>query len=128
MVAGLAEPTVDFARASIDRIKLLQVPYRLLYPGILVFCCIGTYSLQNNVFDIYLAVLSKGVPSPLARESDEEKAEEPAAAKPEEKKDEKKEEKAPEKVTVKVDLDGLTQRIVAFPLEAAGCQNEFGCP
>jgi tricorn protease len=68
--------------------------------------------------NIYLAVLSKGVPSPLARESDEEKAEEPAE--PEEKKDEKKEEKAPEKVTVKVDLDGLTQRIVAFPLDAAG--------
>jgi len=38
-------------------VKLLQVPYRLLYPGILTFCCIGTYSLQNNVFDIYLSVL-----------------------------------------------------------------------
>jgi len=38
-------------------VKLLQVPYRLLYPGILVFCCIGTYSLQNNVMDIYLSVL-----------------------------------------------------------------------
>ncbi|HET8772671.1 MAG TPA: PDZ domain-containing protein, partial [Thermoanaerobaculia bacterium] len=71
--------------------------------------------------NIYLAVLAKGVPSPLARESDEEKAEEPAAAKPEEKTDDKKDEKkAPEKVTVKVDLDGLSQRIVAFPLDAAG--------
>jgi TctA family transporter len=38
-------------------VKLLQVPYRLLYPAILVFCCIGIYSLQNNVFDILLAVV-----------------------------------------------------------------------
>jgi TctA family transporter len=38
-------------------VKLLQVPYRLLYPGILVFCCIGVYSLQNNVFDILLTVI-----------------------------------------------------------------------
>jgi TctA family transporter len=33
-------------------VKLLQVPYRLLYPAILVFCCIGVYSLQNNVLDV----------------------------------------------------------------------------
>ncbi|MDH5285025.1 MAG: tripartite tricarboxylate transporter permease [Betaproteobacteria bacterium] len=38
-------------------VKLLQVPYRLLYPAILVFCCIGTYSLQNNVFDVVLTVV-----------------------------------------------------------------------
>ena len=38
-------------------IKLLQVPYRLLYPAILLFCCVGVFSLQNNVFDIYLTVL-----------------------------------------------------------------------
>ena len=36
--------------------KLLQVPYRLLYPGILLFCCIGTYSLNNNVFDVIISV------------------------------------------------------------------------
>ena len=67
--------------------------------------------------NLYLAVLAKGVPSPLARESDEEKSAEAAPAKAEEKKaEEKKEEKKPEKVTVKVDLDGLSQRIVAFPL------------
>jgi putative tricarboxylic transport membrane protein len=33
-------------------VKLLKVPYRLLYPAILLFCCIGVYSLQNNVFDV----------------------------------------------------------------------------
>ncbi|MFO1283880.1 MAG: tripartite tricarboxylate transporter permease [Burkholderiales bacterium] len=38
-------------------VKLLKVPYRLLYPAILLFCCIGVYSLQNNVFDIILTVV-----------------------------------------------------------------------
>jgi putative tricarboxylic transport membrane protein len=38
-------------------VKLLQVPYRLLYPAILVFCCIGTYSLNNNVFDVLMTVI-----------------------------------------------------------------------
>jgi len=38
-------------------VKLLQVPYRYLYPSILVFCCIGVYSLNNNVFDVYMTVL-----------------------------------------------------------------------
>ncbi len=34
-------------------VKLLQVPYKFLYPAILVFCCIGSYSVNNNVFDVY---------------------------------------------------------------------------
>ena len=38
-------------------VKLLQVPYRILYPAILVFCCIGVYSLNSNVFDVYLTAL-----------------------------------------------------------------------
>ncbi|MBA3507060.1 MAG: tripartite tricarboxylate transporter permease [Betaproteobacteria bacterium] len=38
-------------------IKLLQVPYRLLYPAILVFSCIGVYSIQNNVFDVLMTAL-----------------------------------------------------------------------
>ena len=38
-------------------VKLLRVPYRLLYPAILLFCCIGVYSLQNNVFDVMLTVV-----------------------------------------------------------------------
>jgi putative tricarboxylic transport membrane protein len=33
-------------------IKLLTVPYRMLYPAILVFCCIGVYSLSNSPFDV----------------------------------------------------------------------------
>lgn len=38
-------------------VKLLEVPYRHMYPSILIFCCIGVYSLNNNVFDVYLTVL-----------------------------------------------------------------------
>ena len=38
-------------------VKLLQVPYRLLYPAILVFCCIGVYSINNNVFDVFMTVI-----------------------------------------------------------------------
>ena len=37
-------------------VKLLKIPYRLLYPAILVFCTIGVYSLNYNVFDIYVTV------------------------------------------------------------------------
>ncbi|HVJ74263.1 MAG TPA: tripartite tricarboxylate transporter permease [Casimicrobiaceae bacterium] len=38
-------------------VKLLKVPYRLLYPAILLFCCIGVYSLQNNVFDVLMTAV-----------------------------------------------------------------------
>lgn len=35
-------------------VKLLKVPYRLLYPAILVFCTIGVYTLKYNAFDIFI--------------------------------------------------------------------------
>ena len=38
-------------------IKLLKVPYRLLYPAILVFCCIGVYSLNNSPFDVIMTAM-----------------------------------------------------------------------
>jgi TctA family transporter len=38
-------------------VRLLSVPYRLLYPAILLFCCIGLYSVNNNTFDIGLTAL-----------------------------------------------------------------------
>jgi TctA family transporter len=38
-------------------VRLLRIPYRLLFPSILVFICIGAYSLSNSVFDIGLALL-----------------------------------------------------------------------
>ena len=38
-------------------IKLLTVPYRILYPSILVFMAIGVFSLSNNPFDVLLMAL-----------------------------------------------------------------------
>lgn len=37
-------------------IKLLQIPYALLYPAILVLICIGTYTVRNSAFDIMLVL------------------------------------------------------------------------
>jgi putative tricarboxylic transport membrane protein len=36
-------------------IRLLRIPYRLLYPAILLFCCIGVYSINNNTFEVFTA-------------------------------------------------------------------------
>src|SRR6476659_6287197 len=33
-------------------VKLLAVPYRLLYPAILLFCAIGVYTVNNTSFDV----------------------------------------------------------------------------
>ncbi len=60
---------------------------------------------------VYLAVLTKSLPSPLAPESDEEK--EPAEKKPPEPAQEKK-----EPVNVTIDTDGIGQRILALPIPA----------
>jgi putative tricarboxylic transport membrane protein len=35
-------------------IKLLTVPYRFLFPAIVVFCSIGLYTLNNNNFDVFM--------------------------------------------------------------------------
>ncbi|HEX9186551.1 MAG TPA: PDZ domain-containing protein, partial [Vicinamibacteria bacterium] len=92
---------------------------------------------MRTVQQIYLAVLAKGVPSPLAKESDEETGKEeekpaagakgaeakratagekPAEGKEGEKKEQEKEEKKP--VEVKFDSEGLSQRILALPAKA----------
>ena len=34
-------------------VRLLQIPYPLLYPGIVLFTCIGVYSTNSNLFDIW---------------------------------------------------------------------------
>ena len=56
-------------------VKLLTVPYRYLYPAILVFCCIGVYTVNNNTFDVlmtaafgvlgYVFIKLKCEPAPL---------------------------------------------------------------
>ena len=38
-------------------IKLLTVPYRFLFPAIVLFCAIGVYSTNNNTFDIWLVAI-----------------------------------------------------------------------
>ena len=38
-------------------VQLLKVPYRLFYPMIIVFMCIGVYTTSNSTFDILLLVL-----------------------------------------------------------------------
>jgi len=35
-------------------VQLLKVPYKILFPMILLFCVIGAYSVSNQVFDVYL--------------------------------------------------------------------------
>jgi TctA family transporter len=35
-------------------IKLLTVPYRYLFPSIVLFCAIGVYSTNNNTWDIWV--------------------------------------------------------------------------
>ena len=38
-------------------VKLLRVPYRLLFPAIMAFSAIGVYSVSNSSFDIYLTAI-----------------------------------------------------------------------
>lgn len=38
-------------------VRLLQIPYHYLYPGIIVLICIGVYSVNNSVFDVLMAVM-----------------------------------------------------------------------
>ncbi|MBN9081215.1 MAG: hypothetical protein BGP04_23315 [Rhizobiales bacterium 62-17] len=36
-------------------VKLLKVPYRLMFPAIGIFCCIGIYSINNSAEDVMFA-------------------------------------------------------------------------
>jgi putative tricarboxylic transport membrane protein len=38
-------------------VSLLRVPYRVMFPAIVLFCCIGTYSVGNSVFDVWVMLL-----------------------------------------------------------------------
>ena len=38
-------------------IKLLSVPYRWLFPSIVLFCALGVYTTNNNTFDIWMVAL-----------------------------------------------------------------------
>ena len=39
-------------------VRMILVPYPLLFPAILSFCCIGVFSLNNASFDVYLIAIS----------------------------------------------------------------------
>ncbi|MEO1987244.1 MAG: tripartite tricarboxylate transporter permease [Martelella sp.] len=38
-------------------VKILKIPYDTLYIAMLLFICLGVYSIRNNVFDVYLVIL-----------------------------------------------------------------------
>ncbi|HWK97120.1 MAG TPA: tripartite tricarboxylate transporter permease [Pseudolabrys sp.] len=38
-------------------VRLLRVPYRILFPSIIVFCCIGIYSIDNSPSDVMIAAI-----------------------------------------------------------------------
>ncbi|HKB03846.1 MAG TPA: PDZ domain-containing protein [Gemmataceae bacterium] len=72
---------------------------------------------------VYLVVLKKGIPSPLAKESDEEKAEKEDKAAKKDKDDKDKKDEPKEPAAVEIDFDGIDQRVVPFPIPAAELVN-----
>ncbi len=38
-------------------VKLLNVPYRLMFPSIILFCCIGIYSINNAPIDVFMVAV-----------------------------------------------------------------------
>ena len=38
-------------------VRMLTVPYRLLYPAIVLLCCVGVYTLANSSFDVFVMAL-----------------------------------------------------------------------
>ncbi|HKX28446.1 MAG TPA: PDZ domain-containing protein [Blastocatellia bacterium] len=87
---------------------------------------------HRSTRSVYVVVLKRGEPSPLAPESDEEKSpdekkgekqDEPRDEKQDKPKDEKKDESVKptaksEPVTVAIDFEGIGQRILALPIQA----------
>ena len=56
-------------------VKILSIPYKYLYPGVLMLVCVGVYSVNNNPFDLivvfvfsaigYGMVLARLSPAPM---------------------------------------------------------------
>jgi putative tricarboxylic transport membrane protein len=42
-------------------VQVLRVPYPILFPLILLFCLIGTYSMNNSAFDVLVLVIFGGI-------------------------------------------------------------------
>jgi TctA family transporter len=47
--------------------SLLRVPYRWLFPSIIMFCCVGNYAVNNNAMDVYLCALVGAIGCVLVR-------------------------------------------------------------
>ena len=47
--------------------SLLRVPYRWLFPSIIMFCCVGNYAVNNNAVDVYLCALVGAIGYVLVR-------------------------------------------------------------
>jgi TctA family transporter len=47
--------------------SLLRVPYRWLFPSIIMFCCVGNYAVNNNAMDVYLCAVVGAIGYVLAR-------------------------------------------------------------
>lgn len=42
-------------------VKMLKIPYRILFPLILLFCLIGAYGIDNDVYDVLIMLICGGV-------------------------------------------------------------------
>jgi len=42
-------------------LSVFKIPYTVLFPCILFFCCVGTYSINNNLDDLYTTAVFGGV-------------------------------------------------------------------
>jgi putative tricarboxylic transport membrane protein len=42
-------------------VSMLKIPYRLLFPAIVLFCCIGTYGIANSLFNVWLMLGCAGI-------------------------------------------------------------------
>jgi putative tricarboxylic transport membrane protein len=38
-------------------VRLLKVPYRLMFPAIVLFCCIGIYSINNSGLEVFMVAV-----------------------------------------------------------------------
>src|SRR3990167_9063902 len=57
-IRGVAAPeSANNAGSQTSFIPLLTVPYKWLFPAIVLFCAIGVYSTNNNSFDIWMVAL-----------------------------------------------------------------------
>ncbi len=42
-------------------VQITRIPFRLLFPLIILFCVIGVYSINNSVFDVWIMILFGGI-------------------------------------------------------------------